>query len=412
MKYISGATYEFETDEKFQAIFISENSDFVFVKLSSGYNEGVSKKKIKKSKLIKKPSVKTISSKPVKNAEILILHTGGTIASKVDYKTGAVSDSFTPKEIISLFPELTDYKIDSELIRNMPSDDMNFSHYNLIAKKIVSLKDKYKGIILTHGTDTLHYTSSALGFILKGIQIPVVVVGSQRSSDRPSSDAATNLINAAYFIKNSKSKGVFVCMHKTIDDEDCLILNAHNIRKLHTTRRDAFKPVNSKEAGVVNYKTGLLKFEQPKTYDFNPSYFKSLKVGMITSRPNMPTAEIELYKDYDGLILQGTGLGHMPIGQKDEYTKSNKQIFDSIKKFALKKPVVMTSQCIHGRINLNVYSPARLLKEIGVIGHNISMTPETAYIKLSWLLSNYEYEEIKKLYYEDISGELNDRTEY
>jgi glutamyl-tRNA(Gln) amidotransferase subunit D len=412
MDLIKGATYDFETTTKFRGVFISENKEFVFVKQSSGYNEGILKSKIKKFTLISSPKEVKESKHELKNADILILHTGGTIASKVDYKTGGVSSSFTPKEILGLFPELSNYKIDSHLISNMPSDDMNFSHYNILAKKIIEVKDKYKGIILTHGTDTLHYTASALGFILKGIQIPVVLVGSQRSSDRPSSDAAINLLNSAYFITNAKAKGVFICMHETIDDDYCLILNAHNSRKLHTSRRDAFKQVNSKPAGRVNFKEKKLEFKQPFVGEFNPMFFKDLNIGVIYSRPNMNPNEIGLYKDYDALILQGTGLGHMPIGHDTNETKKYKKLFDDLKNFTSKKPVVITSQCLNGRVNLNVYSPARALKDLGIMGHNLSMTFETSYIKLAYLLSNFDLKKTNDLFYQNISGEIEERTEY
>lgn len=412
---VKGSKYKFllQNKEVFEAIFVSLTDDFLFVKHSSGYNEGFKLSKLKSFEVLSSPK-KAVKEKEsvIKNAKILILHTGGTIASKVDYSTGGVSSSFTPKEILGLFPELKDYDIDSHLISNMPSDDMNFEHYNLLANKIIENKDKYKGIILTHGTDTLHYTSSALGFVLKGINIPVVLVGSQRSSDRPSSDAAINLLNAAYFIKNSKSKGVFICMHKTIDDEDCVILPAHNIRKSHSSRRDAFKPVNHFDVGVVNYKKNKLDVSNliSENYDFKPLFFNSkLKVGIILSRPNMPFDEIKKYSDYDALVLLGTGLGHMPIGDDDEFTKNNKMLED-ISLFAEKKFIAISTQCMQGIVNLNVYSPARLLKKAGVLGHNQLMTFETMYIKVNYLLSNYSLGESKKLFEVNISGEIIERS--
>ncbi len=172
---------------------------------------------------------------------ITILHTGGTLASKVS-KTGAVSAQYSAKDILNLYPEIKSLaKIDSKLVANMLSENMNFNHYNLLAKEIKKEIEKgVEGIIITHGTDTLHYTSSALSFILEDLPIPVILVGAQRSSDRGSSDASLNLISAINFITKTDFAEVAICMHSSMEDTSCSILPGTKTRKLHTSRRDAF----------------------------------------------------------------------------------------------------------------------------------------------------------------------------
>ena len=190
------------------------------LKLKNGYNIGIDKKKIKKIDLIKKYKKTNRKEKKLsvkKNLPTLsILHTGGTIASKIDYVTGGVGSNFTPEEILSMFPELRKIvNIRSRLVKNMWSQDMRFSHYNLLAKEIEKeIKAGSEGIIITHGTDTLHYTASALSFILEDLPKPVLIVGAQRSSDRGSSDAYLNLLNAVYFIVNNNFAEVGICMHE------------------------------------------------------------------------------------------------------------------------------------------------------------------------------------------------------
>ena len=347
--------------------------------------------------------------------KISILHTGGTIASKVDYKTGAVSAKFSERDILKLYPEIKDIaKISSKLITNMSSEDMNFKHYNLLAKEIQKeIKKKSQGIIITHGTDTLHYTSAALSFILENCPIPIILVGAQRSSDRGSSDAALNLICAIQFITKTDFKGTAICMHETTNDTTCSILPSTKTRKFHTSRRDAFKPINSKPIAIV-HKHGAINLLQKIKKSNKKLQLKlfnhKIKVAIIKSYPNLLAETIKLFSKYDGLILEGTGLGHFPINKTDNLTTENKKILTELKKLAKKIPIIMTSQCIFGRINLNVYSTGRILKEIGILGDLLDTTTETAYIKLAWLLSNYPKKDIKKLIPKNFRQEISQKT--
>lgn len=348
---------------------------------------------------------------------ISILHTGGTISSFVDTR-GGVSAQYSDKEILKLYPEIKSLaKIKSRLVANMLSENMNFSHYNLLAKEIKKeVNSKVDGIIITHGTDTLHYTSAALSFILESLPIPIILVGAQRSSDRGGSDASLNLVSAINFINKTDFAGVAICMHSSMEDTHCSIFPGLKVRKLHTSRRDAFKPVNSKPYALVYHDKGFdwIRKDHKKIDKklkltlklFNPK----IKVGILKSHPNMLSDEIKFYSKFDGLILEGTGMGHFPIEEIDKDTKENSKILTELKKLAAKMPVVMTSQCIFGRINMNVYNPGRKLQEMGILGNLNDMTAETAFIKLSWLLSNYSKKEAKTLISENLRGEISDRT--
>ncbi|MCD4760227.1 asparaginase domain-containing protein [archaeon] len=177
--------------ETFKGILMPDSVKNKFVlKLDSGYNIGINKSKIKEKKLIKKKTTKPTKTKTNKQKKslknILILHTGGTIASKVDYKTGGVIAKFTPEEILELYPEITDIaNIKTKQVSNIFSEDMTFKDYNKLAREIKKAKG-VEGIIITHGTDTMHYTSAALSFMLDNLSFPILLVGSQRSSDRGS----------------------------------------------------------------------------------------------------------------------------------------------------------------------------------------------------------------------------------
>lgn len=414
------------SDEELNGILMPAGEfdrDVIVIKLDSGYNIGISSKKIKKIELIGKLAEKKeskVEEKQQKNLpKISILHTGGTIASKVDYKTGGVSARFTEQELLGMFPELKNIaSISSKLIRNMFSEDMRFAHYNIMAKEVEKeLKSGAEGIIITHGTDTLHYTSAALSFMLEGLKIPVILVGAQRSSDRGSSDAELNLISAAYFIADSDFAGVAACMHENMNDEDCLILPALKMRKMHTSRRDAFRPINAKPIARVNYGEKKISFLDKNYVKKGKGSMKlklmneKLKIGIVKVHPNMFADEFKSYANFDGLVIEGTGLGQSPVNEIDEFTPEHQKILDEIKKLAAKMPVVMSPQTIYGRIQMDVYSTARKLQLAGVEGNLSDMTPETSFVKLAWLLSNYPKEEAKKLFVQNLRGEITERTE-
>jgi glutamyl-tRNA(Gln) amidotransferase subunit D len=414
-------------NEHLEGILVKEDDKHIVLKLSSGYNIGIRKNRILKiediyshKELVKEQDSEKVHKEIVHGEglpKVLILHTGGTIASKVDYQTGAVTPKFTPEELNSMFPEIKDLaKIESRLFRNMASDDMRFAHYNLLAKEVEKELHEHKdlkGIIITHGTDTLHYTSAALSFIFEHLHIPIVLVGSQRSSDRGSSDAAMNLISAVAFIANTSLKGVFICMHESMSDDACVILNGINARKMHSSRRDAFKQINGAPIARVDYTSKTVEYlgDYPESSLNSAGQLKihpfdeNIKIGMCVSRPNMFAEELDAYKKFDGLILEGTGLGHFPITASDEYTKENDKIRNVIKSLCEKMPVVMSVQTIYGSVNMNVYSPGREMIAMGVIGNYSTLTPESSFIKLAWLLS--QKLDPKEYFMKDMRGEFS-----
>jgi len=398
--------------EKLRGVLMPSPKERVVIKLNSGYNLSLERKRVR-MKLVDSQKKKKKAVKKVKEKKglkrVVILHTGGTIASKVDYETGGTIAQFEPSEILEMFPEIKEIvNIKSRLVRNIMGEDMRFGHYNLIAKEIEKeIKKGADGVIITHGTDTMHYASAALSFILENLNIPVILVGAQRSSDRGSSDATVNLVSACRFIAKSDFNGVGICMHSGLDD-GCVILPGLKVRKMHTSRRDAFKAINAKSVGsirggkvnvhVKNKEVG----GKLKLRLFN----EKLKVGFVKVHPQMSVDELKCYEKFDGLVIEATGLGHIPM-HSDDISYENKKIVDFLKKLNI--PVVVAPQTIYGRINMNVYSPGRELLKIGVIGDRCDITPETAFIKLAWLLSNYKKKEIKELFEKDLVGEINER---
>lgn len=397
------------------------------LKLDSGYNIGVAfekSTKIEKVKgkerppsagLVKKTKVKFDPNKPT----IVILHAGGTIASRVDYRTGAVTPLFTAEDLFEMFPEIADFaNIRTHVVFQMFSEDMEPEHWQTLAKKAAEeVEEGCAGIIVTHGTDTMHYTSAALAFMLQNLPIPVLITGAQRSSDRGSSDAAMNLICAANFIANSDFAGVAICMHGSPSDDFCHILPACKTRKLHASRRDAFQAINDSPIAKVSYTTKKIEFLKKDYLKKNPAKKVKLddkfdkKIALVKLYPGFNPDLLDSYSGYHGIVLEGTGLGHAPINALDDATKKHAELLKKLEQMSKKGVIIfMTSQCIFGRVNLDVYSTGRDLQKAGIAPAH--MLPEVAYVKLGWVLGHTrDPSEVKKMMETDYAGEIIERTE-
>ena len=404
------------------------NQNCIVIKLDSGYNIGVefdSKTTIKKSAhrtpkaekgeeefelgKIKKSLIK-VEFDP-KKPPVSLIATGGTIASRVDYKTGAVRMQMDPKEFLHNTPELVNIvNLKTEVPFTKASEDMDHTDWQELAKLTAKkLNSGDQGVIITHGTDILHYTAAVLSFFLKNLSKPVVIVGAQKSPDRGSSDAFMNLICASYAATSDIGE-VGVCMHATIEDTFCLFTPGTKVRKMDTVKRSAFQPVNGRPFAKI-YPDGkieaLSEYKKRSEQKVEADTAWEPKVALVKIYPESDPSVLEWYisKGYRGFVLEGTGLGHVP-------TQSKKSWIPTIKKLVKDGiPVVVTSQTLYGRVNPNVYTNLRILfYEAGAIPGE-DMTPETAWVKLSWVLGHTKaLEEVRKLMTTNLVGEITERS--
>lgn len=401
----------------------SSEEGIIVVKLGSGYNVGIRKENITESKVLEEFSElekqEVVIPERSDLPKISILHTGGTIASRVDYRTGGVVASFTPEDLLTMVPELAEIgNFSSHLVANMWSDDLRFENLVRLTKAIEGEIEKgARGVIVGMGTDNLAVASAAVSFMLQNSPVPVLFVGSQRSSDRGSSDAGMNLICASEFIAQTDWAGVGICMHHTSEDKQCAILPGNKTYKLHSSRRDAFKAVNVDPIATVDYegrKVTFLSEDYSKRHDGKPEVKAKMedRVGLLKAHVHMFPEELLAYKGFKGLVIEGTGLGQMPLHTPNEDSKPNEKVREALQAVLDSGTVVvMTTQTIFGRVNMNVYSKGRDLQDMGVIPGE-DMLANTALVKLAWLLGNYSEDEAKKMIRENIAGEINDRVTY
>ena len=341
---------------------------------------------------------------------VKLLGTGGTIASRLDYRTGAVIPAFSPGELYGAVPELADIcNLSTEKLFAVFSENMGPEQYKTLAIAIGKEIEKgIDGIVIGHGTDTMHHTASALSFMVQDSPVPIVMVGSQRSSDRPSSDAALNLMHATKTAAESDIAEVMVCMFGPTSDEYGLLHRGTRVRKMHSSYRSTFRTIGDIPLAMV---------DRQKITPLKPKYnrrrldrkakilpFFEEKVALVYYYPNMMPDMITSLIDngYKGIIIAGTGLGHI-----------NKPLYPAIERCAKEGiAVYMTVQTLWGYVHMFVYDTGRDLMSKGIIPLS-NMLPEVAYIKLAWALGQTsDLEKVKELMLTPVADEITDREPY
>jgi glutamyl-tRNA(Gln) amidotransferase subunit D len=395
----------------------SENDDdrHIVLKLASGYNIGVAIDTVESMKEVGyreahyKIPEKEFPISPGK-PNIKLFGTGGTIASRLDYRTGAVIPAFTPGELYGAVPELADIcNLTTEKLFAVFSENMGPQQYIALAKAIGrQIERGIDGIIIGHGTDTMHHTASALSYMVQDSPVPIVMVGSQRSSDRPSSDAALNLIHAASAAAYSDIAEVMVCMFGPTSDEYGLLHRGTRVRKMHSSYRSTFRTIGDIPLAMVDREKIT-----PLTDDYNhrrkdkrakiTPVFEE-KISIVYYYPNMQPDIIDslIENGYRGIVIAGTGLGHV-----------NKPVYPALERAARAGVAVyMTVQTLWGYVHMFVYDTGRDLMSIGVVPTR-NMLPEVAYVKLGWALGQTDdLSEVKRIMLSPISRDITEREPY
>ena len=380
------------------------------LKMDNGYNIGISVEKVENISKAEPPEIKlmTVIEEEVverRDRRVLVVGIGGTILSKVDYVTGAVRSAVTAEELLNFIPEARGVaEIETEILMNKYSEHLRPSDWSRMAKEIYRrvVDGGYDGIVVLHGTDTMGYTAAALSFAIRDSPIPIILVGSQRSSDRPSSDAALNLLSAIRVAADADIAGVYVAMHSSTSDDYIAIHLGTRVRKNHTSRRDAFQSIDVPPVMLVD-PDGEFRYIWREVRRRDPGRAPSLygefseEAALVKFYPGMHPSIIRLLADegVKAIILEGTGLGH--VGE---------HLYEVIG-YAVDRGVhiFMASQCIWGRVNMNVYDTGRFLQRLGVVPLG-NMIAETAYVKASWILGNFGVDELDRLMLSDVCGEL------
>jgi glutamyl-tRNA(Gln) amidotransferase subunit D len=398
----------------------SETADdlHIVVKLINGYNVGVAAHRIAKAvETGYKKAVYKIPEKAfpfdIKKKNVTLLGTGGTIASRLDYRTGAVIPAFTPGELYGAVPELADIaNLTTKKLFGVFSENMGPQQYIPLAKAIgEEIAAGAAGIVIGHGTDTMAHTCAVLSFMVQNSPVPIVVVGSQRSSDRPSSDAALNLMNAVRTAAECDIAEVMLCMFGPTSDNYDLLHRGTRCRKMHSSYRSTFRTIGDTPLAMVHrypndkgsyfdYITkDYLKRDMTRVPVINAVFEEKVTIQYYYPNFNPDIIEALSDKGYRGMVIAGTGLGHV-----------NKPLYPAIEK-AIEKgmTVVMTVQTLWGFAQMYVYDTGRDLLDLGIIPMD-NMLPETAYMKLGWVLGQTDDpKKIRELMLKPVNHEITPR---
>lgn len=414
-----GKTHIVTTRGEFDGTILprAENDDdqHIVLKIITGYNIGINVTTIKEMQETgyKKANYKVPEKEfPYTDGQpaVKLFGTGGTIASRLDYRTGAVIPAFSPGELYGSVPELADIcNLSTEKVFAVFSENMGPKQYISLAIAIgKEIKNGIDGIIIAHGTDTLHHTAAALTYMIQDSPVPIVLVGSQRSSDRPSSDAALNLMHSAVAAGHGDIAEVMVCMFGPTSDEYGFLHRGTRVRKMHSSYRSTFRTLGDTPLATVTREgvKPIKKQYKHRRKDRNVKilpYFEE-KVTILYYYPNMQPDIIDALVDcgYKGIIIAGTGLGHV-----------NKPVYPALKR-AIKKGVniFMTVQTLWGYTHMFVYDTGRDLLSMGIVPLD-NMLPEAAYIKLGWTLGQTtDRQEVIELMQNPINDETTKREPY
>lgn len=386
------------------------SQDITVLKLKTGYNMGIESKKIKKEVVVEEytaPIPKVRKLKP--NADlptVAILSTGGTISSRIDYRTGGVYADYTAEDFVAMCPELQDIaNIKAAKIMSVMSEDALSTDWVHMAEEVLKVIKDVDGVVITHGTDTMHFTSAALSFLLKDLNKPVVITGAQRSIDRGSSDAFMNLICSVSVAAKWDGAGVVICMHGSMEDKFCHLLRGAKVRKMHTSRRDAFRSVGDEPLAVVftDGKIEIVDGSYQKRSKSSPSLREiDPKVALVYVYPEMDPGIIDYHvkQKVHGIVIAATALGHVPLNNPKSLEPALKRAVSA------KIPVFVCSQTLYGRVNPFVYTNLRRLS-IGLgLSYLSDMLPEVAYVKLMVALKQKNPVEFMLA---NIAGEISSR---
>ena len=403
----------------FQGIILprSENDDdrHIVLKLATGYNVGIEVQTI--NDMIERGYKEAHYKIPEKEfpftpdkPNVKLFGTGGTIASRLDYRTGAVIPAFSPGELYGAVPELADIcNLTTEKLFAVFSENMGPQQYITLAKSIgKEIENGIDGIIIGHGTDTMHHTAAALSYMIQNPPVPIILVGSQRSSDRPSSDAALNLMHSAKAAGESDIAEVMVCMFGPTSDKYGLLHRGTRVRKMHSSYRSTFRTIGDLPLAMVDRESirPIKKEYNRRRNDRQVTIlpFFEERVALVYYYPNMHPDIIDslVQCGYRGIVIAGTGLGHV-----------NKPVYPAIKRAAEAGiAMYMTVQTLWGYVHMFVYDTGRDLMSLGLVPAE-NMLPEVAYIKLGWALGQtQDLDEVKRLMLTPIAGDITEREPY
>ena len=326
---------------------------------------------------------------------ILLIATGGTIASRpID---GGLAPQLRAEDILSCVPSLAELcHIDALQLMNIDSTNMSPDNWLEIAACIKENYFRYDGFVITHGTDTMAYTSSALSYLIQNSVKPIVLTGSQKSIYDQETDARRNLYDAFLAAQDDALFGVMLVF-------DGRVISGTRARKMRTKSMNAFSSIDYPELALLRDGRILHYIRREKPTGL-PAFYDSLdqRVFVLRLIPGMnPNMLHLLLPHYDALVVESFGVGGLPCYEQEDFLAAVHAWSEQ------GKPIVITTQVPHEGSDLGVYQVGARAASIPGVLQAQTMTIESVVTKLMWILSQTrDLNTLSQLFYTPVAHDL------
>jgi L-asparaginase len=336
----------------------------------------------------------------IKGAKICILSTGGTIASVYDERIQALRPGLSVDALIETLPKgLQNVEVSTKELFNLDSANAQPYHWQEVAKAIRVAHEEdpeLDGIVITHGTDTMVYTASAISLMVQDFGKPIVFTGSQIPASVPWSDGPRNLIDAIRV-------AAFADLAET-----CIVFNseihrANRARKVREGSYDAFDSMDPTPIGVLS--RDIVLYEGRKRREETTPRFDTRldpQVFLVKIFPGFPPETIVMIAEqgYHGIVIEGFGSGNIPVGEK----ALTGAILKAVEQDCI---VIISTQCAFGQADLSLYEVGRAALEVGALSA-YDMTSETTLVKLMWSLGHTrDFDRVREMMLINYAGEIS-----
>jgi L-asparaginase type I len=330
--------------------------------------------------------------------KVIVLTTGGTIEHRS--QDGVAVMDFDSRRLIAAVG-LTDIDVSSRSIFRKGSMDVVPNDWRLVAMAVAeAVTEGPQGVVIVHGTDTLHYTAAALAFMLRGLGVPIVLTGSMIPGGDARSDAVPNLRDAVVVAARSDFAEVCVVFSADAERTKGLIIRGCCAKKIHSHAIDAFASINAPPIGTITggqFVRTSVNARPRSESQLSLALELDQNVALIKITPNLTPEVLARYlRGASGAVLEGTGVGHLRLALQSVVA-------------AFSKPTVISTQSVYGGEQLGAYDVDCNILAIPNVIPARGMTSETALVKLMWALG--QGGDVRPLMQTDVAGEFGDAVE-
>jgi L-asparaginase len=323
---------------------------------------------------------------------ILLIATGGTIASK---KTDeGLAPQITSEELLGFVPEIKDYcNVDTMQLLNIDSTNIQPEHWVLMTEAIEKNYDKYDGFVISHGTDTMSYTSAALSYLIQNLDKPVIITGAQKPINVDITDAKKNLLDSFRFATEKDVSGVYLVF-------DGKAIVGTRARKIKSKSYSAFESINFPVAAIID-DNRITKYIRNEKYTDKVQFYKNIypSIFLLKLVPGMEPDVLDyIGEKYEGVVIESYGVGGLPFQDKRNFLEKLGALTEN------GKIIVIATQVMFEGSDMGIYEVGvKALKKYNVL-QAYDMTIEAAITKLMWIMAQTkEIEEVKKMFYTRIN---------